>query len=160
MIIWNLPEISELEEIVAVTYDNPQRQSRSPARETSKAMRVKILSVIVPLVSYFTIGVVQVNSQEITLPQSATAVAQSIPEEKPPLDELFQGRFDNDWTPEQENKLLASMEQGRQAQSKEALVEQTIDTIYWNQQEGLSLELPRLDRANIAKLVRQRKIVR
>ncbi len=160
MKLWNLSEFAELEENILVPYVNPERQVRSPVRQNYKQTRLKIMVGVVVVASYFTIGAAQANSQNISLPLSAMAVAQSIPEEKPPLEGLFRNRFDEDWTENLENSLLDAAEQRRQPQSREMLVEQTIDTIFSNQQEGLSLEVPKLDRAHIANLVHRRKIVR
>ena len=74
-------------------------------------------------------------------------------ENKPPLDDLFAGRFNDAWSEEMEDILLARLEVRRKDLTKTELLEQVIDSIFYNQQEDVSEDAERLSRKEIARIV-------
>lgn len=159
MTIQNLVEFSEFEESVLLAYSNPEVQARPSLRPTQKPSRMKIMMGVAALAASFAISTPRTNLHTASLSLPAMAIAQSVAEEAPPLEELFANRFDSGWTESMEADLLARVDGRRLSQSRRSSIEQIIDTVFSNQQESLSLEVKRLDRGQVANIVRDRKLV-
>jgi hypothetical protein len=152
--IWNLTEISELEDPVLATYTTPLRKRRkSGLTKTAFAVFTTIAAIAttVPVIS-------QVSASVYQVPCSVSAVAHSGIEQEPPLRAMFVDRFDANWSESMENALLAQIEDAGPF-TKAELEEQTVDSIYFGQQEDVSSHADRLSRDQIRGIVRQRKLV-
>ncbi len=160
MKIWNLTEFAEIEETVLSTYSTPEKQARPSLRRTYRPVRIRLLTGFAALMASITVGSAHANSPKVIIPLSAMAVAQSIPQDKPPLEAVFASRFDREWTAAVENQLLAKLDDRRSRLSRSALLEQTVDSVWANQQEEVSPEVNRLDKGQVAVIARKRKLVR
>jgi hypothetical protein len=157
MRLWNLSEFSALETPVIESYSPAMAHSkrRAPRRGAS---RFKIAVSVAALTATFSIGVVNANAFNVSLPLSAVGVAQSVAEPRPPLAGFFEGRFASEWTEQLENELLTRVETNRLQGSSAPLIEQTIDVVFSNQHEDLSdTTADRLTRDQIAALVKTHK---
>jgi hypothetical protein len=110
------------------------------------------------LVAELAIFPVKTNSNSVLIPRYAAAVAQSLPEPRPPLDRVFSNRFEEFWTEEVEHSLLSKVAATAETRlTPEALTEQIIDSVFSNQQEEIS-GVNRLSRAEVARIVRRRSV--
>lgn len=152
---WNLTEFSELEESVLTSYAIPLK------RHVKKWIPATFFVIITTVA---TIGVAarsvcaRANATTFDVPHSLMAVAHSGIGQEAPLKSLFAGRFNAEWSESTENKLLASLDRD-EAFTKAELEEQTVDSIYFNQQEDMSPQADRISREEIKRIVRQRKLV-
>ena len=111
------------------------------------------------MIASFVVSALRANSNEVAIPRAGTAIAQSLPEERPPLDSLFAGAFDSQWAGDSEAGMLAKIaEDVGSGIERNNLVERTIDSIFSNQQDELSGGT-RLTRDTVARIVRSRKLV-
>ena len=153
---WNLTEFSELEESVLTSYAIPLK------RHVKKGIPATVFFAIIITVA--TIGAAarsvcaRANATTFDVPHSLMAVAHSGIGQEAPLKSLFAGRFNAEWSESTENKLLASLDRD-EAFTKAELEEQTVDSIYFNQQEDMSPQADRISREEIKRIVKQRKLV-
>lgn len=153
---WNLTEFSELEDQVVLSYAASHRRRRPSGPK--KACPILVTACMALWTMGFTIATIQANSPTVSIPRAGMAFAQSLPEEKPPLDHIFANRFDNQWTVAMEEDLLSRIAlHGESAVTRFELTERAIDSIFSNQQEKLS-GVNRLSRDEVARIVRARKL--
>lgn len=152
---WNLTDFSELEESVLTAYATPLK------RRGKKGLPTAFFAVITTVAAITAAAIplsAHANATTFEVPQSVMAVAHSGAEQSPPLESLFAGRFNADWSEFKERTLLTSLERA-EAFTKAELEEQTVDSIYFNQQEDVSSKAGRISREEIRRIVRQRKLV-
>jgi hypothetical protein len=94
-----------------------------------------------------------VNQGSVRLPSWETAVIRSAPDAKAPLEGVFCGRFDSEWTPEIENSLLGQIVEKRLA--GRSAPDSVAAFIFSNLQEDITLDGPRLSSAALAKSIRK-----
>jgi parvulin-like peptidyl-prolyl isomerase len=158
MTIWNLTEFSEVQDEVVLSYVHPEHRGRRP-RGPRAPRFVTVVACAAVMIASFVVSALRANSNVVAIPRAGTAVAQSLPEERPPLDSLFAGGFSSQWTREAENAMLAKIaQQVSPGLEHNDLVERTIDSIFSNQQDELSGGA-RLNRDTVARIVRNRKLV-
>lgn len=156
MRVWNLTEFSELEDKVVLpfAYSATRRTHRSQRKK--QPLRMKVAVCAAAFVVTMSIFSVWGNLNKFTIPSVEMAYAQSAPEVKPPLDSLFENRFDDQWSEAIESELLGIVSK-KLAAGPEELAECGLDSIYSNQQEDLSTDANRLDRDTIARITSSRK---
>jgi hypothetical protein len=155
MRFWNLSEFSEIEDKVVLDFADSGRQPfRAPRQKRLTQIRVGVCTAAI----FAGLSFVQVaaNSNEVRIPATEMAVAQSIPEERPPFDSVFANRFNEVWTEPLEEQLLEGIVREAPAGSDE-LANQDIDSIYSNQQEELSGNVNRLSRDLVGKIYKTKK---
>ena len=152
--VWNLTELSELEEPILTTYMALPRKHR-PQR--GKAVLFGVMVTVAATVSTMVLTP-QSNAQMFTIPCSVMAVAHSGIEQRPPLESVFADRFEDDWSEVKENNLLLSLGGMSGTFAKNELEEQAVESIFFNQQEDMSSEVERLSKEEIRKILRQRKL--
>jgi hypothetical protein len=158
MRIWNLTEFSEVQEEVVLSYVHSERHRHRHSGKRRPSL-VRVVACAAVLIAGFVVSALRANSNEVVIPRAGTAIAQSLPEERPPLDSLFAGGFDSQWTRESEARMLAKIaEDVGSGIERNDLVERTIDSIFSNQQDEL-LGGARLSRYTVARIVRSRKLV-
>lgn len=159
MRLWNLSELSNLEDSVLQPYPEHGAKRLGARLQPRKPSQFRIAVNVAALSLSFSIPYIHTTATTLTLPHSAVAIAQSIAEPQAPLDrEFFQGRFNDQWRLDLENELLLRLETGRLEGNAKPLAEQTVDTVFSNQHEDLSETTNRMSREQIAKLVRSRKM--
>ena len=158
MTTWNLTEFSELEDSVLTPYENITAARKKP-RVISTTSVLATLVVAATVITSLSISGIERNAHEFRYPASSMESFQSSIEKTPPLQEMFSGRFDEAWTPELEDRLLVNIESNRRELSKAELLEQAVDSIFYNQQEDVSGQGERLSREDVKRIVEERKIV-
>ena len=157
--VWNLTEFSELEERVLSPYEisKVKRSQYEIVSATKKLVGIAVTATAITM----SLGItgIELNDQSFRSPISSVYVAQSGIEQRPPLEEMFAGRFDGEWSTELENMLLETVESNRKELTTAELREQAVDSIFYNQQEGVSGEEERLSREEVEIIVKERKIV-
>jgi len=156
MRLWNLTEFSEVEDQVVLPFTYPAKRRAQRPQRNRRPFRMTVAVCAAAFVAAMTFSSIWGNSNEVTIPSAEMAYAQSAPEEKPPLDSLFENRFDEQWSEAVEQELLGIVNQ-RLSAGPEELAESALDSIFSNQQEDLTTNVNRLDRDTIARITRSRK---
>jgi hypothetical protein len=158
MRIWNLSELSDLNQTVvddspAVTLGR-KYGLKKPALDLKP---FKVLAGVASVAVSLSFGIATVNSSTVRLPNWSAAVVRTAPNLKPPLENMFIGRFDSEWTEANEHSLVNQIAENRLARKALDPPADLALFIFSNQQEDVSLESPRLSLTAIQQLVRKRK---
>jgi len=157
MRLWNLTQFSEVEDQVVLPFKySAKPRALRPQRNKKLLFSVTVAVCAAAFAAALTIYSIRGNSNDVTIPSAEVAYAQSAPEVKPPLDSLFENRFDDQWSEAVERELLGIVSQKLSA-GPEELAKSALDSIFSNQQEDLSADVNRLDRDTIARISRSRK---
>jgi hypothetical protein len=158
MRLWNLSDLSDLSEVVVdespAAMLGRKRRLGSPA---SRVERFKVLAGVATAAISLTLGMATVNNSTVRLPNWSAAIARTAPSFKPPLEGMFVGRFNSEWTEANEQSLLSQIEENRLTKKTRDSAADVAYFVFSNQQESISLETPRLSLDTIQQLVRKRK---
>jgi len=89
----------------------------------------------------------------LTLPQSATTAVCNVDTNRPPLEALFGGRFNDEWTQAREDQLLSEAVK----KSASSVGDQDFfNLVHTAQQESISEDIPRLTEKEIRKVTRRK----
>jgi len=80
-----------------------------------------------------------------------------VPEARPPLDGMFAGRFDSEWTPAIEAALVSTVVENRLLRHRETEKEDIAAFIFSNQQESILLQGPHLGLEAVKQITRKRR---
>ena len=156
MTVWNLTDSSEFEDRVTIPFEAAPR-TRTTRRSTHISVRRMVL--VAAAATVITLGAGYVNSTTFSVPLSVINVAESGSlSEKPPLEALFAGQFDENWTKAVEEQLLATLV-SKGSPTKNDFLKQTVETIFFNQNEDVSSGVPGLTKMEILKIIKERKLV-
>jgi hypothetical protein len=158
MHLWNLNDPSDLNQVVVDEF--PAAMLRRRQGFLSPASRVecfKVLAGVATVAVSLSFGIATVNNFTVRLPNWSAAIARTAPSFKPPLDGMFVGRFNSEWTEANEQSLVNQIAEKRLAKRTGDSAADVAHFIFSNQQESISLESPRLSLSAIQLLVRKRK---
>jgi len=161
MRIWNLNEPATLTEVVVDEFKpafKPANHIRPRASCPIKFQSVKVLASVATFALTLSYGKTVVNHGSVRMPNWSVAIARSAPDIKPPLDELFAGRFDSEWTQIAERALINEIVENRLTKNVPTGTNTIASFIHSNQQENVRLESPRLSLGAVQELVRKRKL--
>lgn len=159
MKIWNLTEFSDLEECVLTPYDEIEQGDGYKFRHGNPRLGFARMFVATAALAIYSISGIELNSSTFQSPTTPVHFAQTGTEQGPPLGEMFSSRFDDEWTEHRENRLLEIVESKRKELAMAELKEQAVDSIFYNQQEGVSGRAMRLPREVVERIVKERKLV-
>jgi len=151
--LWNLSNITDLQPKVTETAG---AQSRKAARGGKRTAQFRVGMVAALVATTISLGTVAGTSNQLNIPAHQSAVNRAYgAESEPPLSHLFGGEFDNVWTDELEEGLLAEIAAKYPAASA-SNSQDFVDALYSNQQESLSEDIPRLSRDQIRSVTKRR----
>src|SRR5207248_5960816 len=103
MRLWNLSSFDQLQEsvLVPLAAHQPRGKTSTPGLHRSSSVRVVMRVAALTAVS-FTVAA-RGTSSKITIPRSDIEPVCNVDENRPPLDVLFGGRFDTQWTRSRED---------------------------------------------------------
>lgn len=157
MRLWNMTNMSEVEDRVVLSYAGLKGQGRPNLARRAPPFRLTVAFAAATLLVGPTIRPLVASSAVVRVPLAA-AGAQSGPVEGPPLADGFAARYEGEWTLGVEDGLLRSVAALHCAPADPDLdAERAIDNAYSNQQEDLSAGVNKLDRAVVARIVRGKK---
>src|SRR5436309_863424 len=107
---WNLSTLDELETKVVMKFQETPKQRQRGRHSSKPNFGLSLAVVLATAVSGFVpLQCPRVSAESVSLEAVATSVAQSIPRISPPFAELFENRFADGWSPEQEKLGLRAM---------------------------------------------------
>jgi hypothetical protein len=162
MRLWNFSNFEQFEEQVLVGHDSSTQPSKaSPKRKKGASRGPKIysgnsslklamafataLAISIPVSAYGNSRTTQVSVSEITSPAINVAA-------HPPLEVLFGGRFQDEWTRDHEDKLLA-LAVDKASASPDS---DRANFIHTAQQESIDGDVPRLQVNDLPKANRRK----
>jgi hypothetical protein len=151
--VWNLTELSELEEPVVSEFTTKARLHRGRHSILRGAIQVAVVATalaVIPINSHST-------TQEFSVPYLDAAACDM--ELKSPLENLFADRFDSKWSQSDENGLLAMACARSKEFTKEELEDQALRSIYFNQHDEPSQSAANLPIEEIRQIIKRRKLV-
>jgi hypothetical protein len=158
MRLWNLSEFNDLTQVVVDEIPKITRvRQRAMRRPSSTQERFKVLGGVASIVISLSIGNAIVNQSVVRLPNWSAAVVQSVPNVKPPLEDMFAGRFSADWTETKETALLGKVVDNLLTKNAAIVKDSIVSFVHSNQQESIALQSPRLSLATVEQIVRKRK---
>jgi hypothetical protein len=153
MRLWNLSSLEKLSTKVVTSQRPfiPPKRSRGPGIHTSSPMNIAMTVAALAAVSY-SVVTVSGSSTVLTVPRvAAVEVACNVDVEKPPLEALFAGRFNDSWTRAKEDEVL------REAARKPPVPERDfLNLAHTAQHEAVSDDAPRLSDGEILKITRRK----
>ena len=156
---WNLHNLSDFQDSVTEQYATPSR--RHSARHSVMRQNFVRIAVVVAATTALTLNSGFSNATNYQIdPRLGTAVTHGAEiTQRSPLETVFSTRSGGHrMSPDVENTLLSRLGERRGAVTKKELLEQTIESIWFNQQEDLSSDAARLSKSEIEKIVRERKL--
>jgi hypothetical protein len=160
MRLWNFSNFEQFEEQVLVSGDSTQSSKVSPRKQKSVTngpilyssdsslklgMAVAVLALSIPIYTCGNSNFTTMSVPEITSPTIDVAT-------RPPLEVLFGGRFQGEWTREREDRLLA-LAVDKSSPSPER---DRANFIHTAQQESLEDDVPRLQMNDLSKSIRRK----
>lgn len=160
MPLWNLNQIDDLSENVVESVPARGRTRRRQAffGVAPKQGPLKVLVGVAAIAVSLTVGDALANWSTVRLPRVALVIARSVPNLSPPLESMFQNRFDSNWTEAEEHSLVSKIAERLLAKEDTARLDENISQfVFSNQQENLTLDTPLLSLNTIKQIVRKRK---
>ena len=152
---WNYSRLGSLEEQVLVSGTghqiNPSDGRRASAKRTQFTAQIGVALAIAALAVVSVSLPISSNSPEVSLSASSGSIASNV-RSRPPIELLFGGRFDAEWTEDLEKRLLDSAAQKAFLSPDE----DRQNLIHTAQQESLSNDVPRLTSEAVIQLTRRR----
>jgi hypothetical protein len=156
---WNLSSLNELENTVALNFDKPARKRSISAG--AKVSRVKsgftIVVAAAAVSAVLLMQTPQVSSASVSVESAYSSVAQSIPRLKPPLANIFEGRFVGGWSQHEEDAALGAMSKTKHMGEVGYDEEELVAMAHANQQEDFEGNVPRLPSSEIRQIIRKRR---
>jgi hypothetical protein len=158
MRVWNLSELSELNQVVVDEFPKTAfGRERRLRRPTSARAHFQIMAGVTSVAICLSLGNAIVNQSTVRLPNWSAAIARTVPILKPPLEEMFRDRFDSEWTQAGEQSLVNQIVENLVTRNAANDAASTAQFVCSNQQESITLGTPRLSLEAIAKIVGKRK---
>ena len=151
---WNLSKLSELQDRVTEPFAMRTRKRQHSNGVTGHVSRV---AVAVAAVTMLTLSAGYTNAVDLHVPMSIVAITTDIAVASPPLDSVFADKFDAQWLQEEERLLARITHVGEP--TKEELLRQTVESVFYNLQEDVSTDGHRLSKTEIEKILKQKKLV-
>jgi hypothetical protein len=154
---WNFNSLNFLEEQVLVSGTglrlDPIRRRPVATRRTQFTSAQLGFALAIAALSTVSVNVSLASSlSEVRLSTSASSISSNVRKSRPPLDLLFGGRFDSEWTEELEHRLLSSAAEKAFANHDE----DKQNLVHTAQQESLSNDVPRLTKEAVLGLTPRR----
>jgi len=158
MRLWNLSDLSDLNQVVVEEFPVTRlgRKQGWP-RPGSKLESFRILVGVASVAISLSFGSAIVNYSTVRLPNWTAAVTRTAPNFKPPLDSMFAGRFNSEWTEASEKFLVSQIAENRLLGNTANPAADIAPFVCSNQQESISVESPRLSLNAIQRIVRKQK---
>lgn len=150
--LWNLSDFADLQPKVTETAGAQFRKVATGGKRTAQ-FRVGLVAALVA--TSISLGTVAGTSNQLSIPHQSVVNAAYGTESSPPFSHLFGGKFDNIWTAQLEEGLLAKIAAKHPAVSA-SNDQDFVDALYSNQQESLNEGIPRLSRDQIRSLIKRR----
>lgn len=151
MPFWNLSNLDALETPVLTPLgpSTPQRRAVMPGQYRSSPIRTVMRVAALAAVSY---SVAVCGSSDVLVVSHEVAhAACNVDADRPPLEALFETRFNDQWTRTQEDDLLAEAVKKSASSDRDFL-----NLVHTAQHESLSEDAPRLTEGDIRKLTRRK----
>ncbi len=151
--LWNLSSFADLQPKVTETA-GAQIGRVVRGRKRTAQFRVNMVAALVA--TTISLGTVAGTSNELNIAVHPPVANHSYGmESKPPLSHLFGGKFDNIWTAEVEEGLLAEIA-AKYPATAASNDQDFVDALYSNQQDALTGDLPRLSKDQIKSVIKRR----
>jgi hypothetical protein len=158
MRLWNLSEPGDLNQTVVEEFSATTLGHRQALRRpASKLESFKVLAGVATVGISLSFGTAMVNHSTVRLPNWSAAIVRTATNFRPPLERMFLGRFNTEWTEASEESLVNQIVENRLTRNAANSAANIPLFIYSNQQESIGLEKPRLSLAAIHQIVRKRK---
>ena len=150
---WNLSSFDEFETPVLSVHRATAPQKRSVASGSHRSSSVKTVMLVAAVATISYSVAVCGNAKVLTVSHPAVHTAGNVDASRPPLEALFGGRFNDQWTREKEVGLLA---EGVKKSASSTDEQAFFNFIHTAQHETLSKDAPRLTENEIRKLTRRK----
>jgi hypothetical protein len=158
--IWNLSTFEDLQPAVLslVTGDGGARPRPDASTHGKSVMRAGWVAAGIAAVSIavgFSGTASAGNSSAVAVASAAVRPVNNAQSESP-LEGFFEGRFDQDWTRDEERRLLEKLARDRDPARRRRSADQVISAVHANLQEDIGDDIPRLSRDKVVSIGRRR----
>ena len=149
---WNLSKFDDLETPVVSKLDSAPAAMRSATSGQRRTSPLKTVIQIAAMAAVSYSVAVAGSSQVLTIPHEAVRAVSNVDATRPPLEAVFGGRFNDQWTKEKEDALLTEAVKKSAASTEDESFRNFIHTA---QHETLDKNAPRLSAEEIKRLRRK-----
>jgi hypothetical protein len=151
MRLWNLSSFEKFSTTVVASQTPAIPPKGSPGVHMSAPLNIAMRVAALAMVSY-SVVIVSGSSRALTIPHpAALEVIGNVDVDRPPMESLFAGRFNDAWTQSVEDQLLSEAVKKPSVPDRDFL-----NLAHTAQHETISEDVPRLSEGDILKITRRK----